>query len=70
VISGSLIGFDNVDKVFADILFDPQTSGGLLLAVQRDDAEALVLRMIDKGLEASSIIGEFTEGPAGKIVID
>jgi selenide, water dikinase len=66
---GSLIGFDKVDKILADVLFDPQTSGGLLIAVQRDKAEAFVLRLRDKGIEASAIIGEFTEGPAGKIVI-
>jgi selenide, water dikinase len=64
----SLIGFDKVDKVLADVLFDPQTSGGLLIAVSGDEAEALVLRLKDKGLEATSIIGEFIEEPAGKIV--
>jgi selenide, water dikinase len=65
---GSLIGFEKVDKVLADVLFDPQTSGGLLIAVRQDEAEAFVLRLIDKGLESSSIIGEFIESPAGKIV--
>jgi len=66
---GSLIGFDKVDKILADILFDPQTSGGLLIAVPGDKAVAFVSRLRDKGIEASAIIGEFTEGAAGKIVI-
>jgi selenide, water dikinase len=65
----SLIGFDKVDKVLADVLFDPQTSGGLLIAVPEDYAEALVSRLKNKGIDAASIIGEFTEGPAGKIVL-
>jgi len=65
---GCLAGFDKIDKVLMDILFDPQTSGGLLIAVQRDEAESLVLRLKDKGLESASIIGEFIEGPAGKII--
>jgi selenide, water dikinase len=65
----SLIGFDKVDKVLADVLFDPQTSGGLLIAVPEDYAEAFVSRLKGKGIDAASIIGEFTEGPAGKIVL-
>jgi selenide, water dikinase len=65
---GSLIGFDKVDKVLADVLFDPQTSGGLMIAVPKDHAEAFVSKLRDKGMETSSIIGEFIEAPAGKIV--
>ena len=65
----SLTGYDELDAVLKDILFDPQTSGGLLIAVQSDEAEALVSRLKEKGLEASSIIGEFKEGPAGKIIL-
>jgi|WetSurMetagenome_2_1015567.scaffolds.fasta_scaffold67601_3 selenide, water dikinase len=65
----SLIGFDKLDKVLADILFDPQTSGGLLAAVPGDHAEAFVARLRDKGIEAAAIIGEITEGPAGKISV-
>ena len=64
----SLTGYDELDAVLKDILFDPQTSGGLLIAVKSDEAEALVSRLKEKGLEASSIIGEFKEGPAGKII--
>jgi selenide,water dikinase len=66
---GCLIGYDNLNSVQRDILFDPQTSGGLLIAIQGNEADALVLRLKEKGLEAASIIGEFTEGPAGKIVL-
>ena len=64
-----LIGADKIDNVLMDILFDPQTSGGLIIAVKRDEAKGLVSRLIEKGLAASSIIGEFIEGPAGKIIL-
>ena len=64
-----LIGADKIDNVLMDILFDPQTSGGLMIAVKRDDAEGLVSRLIEKGLSASCIIGEFIEAPAGKIIL-
>jgi len=66
---GCLIGFDKVDKAIADILFDPQTSGGLLIAVPRDEAEAYVERLQGKGIESAAVIGEFVEEPAGKIEI-
>jgi selenide, water dikinase len=65
----SIAGFDKIDKILADVLFDPQTSGGLLIAVPEDEAEDFVMRLKDKGIEATSIIGEFIEAPVGKIVV-
>ncbi|MGB7263207.1 MAG: selenide, water dikinase SelD [Albidovulum sp.] len=44
-----------------DLLFDPQTAGGLLAAVPADAALDLVQRLQDIG-EAPSIIGAVTEG--------
>ena len=39
----------------ADVLFDPQTSGGLLLALGEKDAEQLVSALRDEGLPAAVI---------------
>lgn len=39
----------------ADVLFDPQTSGGLLLALGEKDAERLVGALVDEGLPAAVI---------------
>ena len=39
----------------ADVLFDPQTSGGLLLALGEQDAERLVDALCDEGLPAAVI---------------
>jgi len=48
-------------KEFAeDILFDPQTSGGLLIAVAADDAEALVGDLHSAGVKRAAVIGEIT----------
>jgi selenide,water dikinase len=52
-----------------DILFDPQTSGGLLIAVPRAEAESLVQRMRRGGVEAAAIIGEVVAEPKGRIVV-
>ena len=52
-----------------NILFDPQTSGGLLIAVNQEEAPQLLERLREKGAEKASVIGEFIPEPAGKIVI-
>jgi selenide,water dikinase len=45
------------DLLLCDVALDPQTSGGLLLALPADQARELVLR-----LPASAIVGEVVEG--------
>jgi selenide,water dikinase len=40
-------------------LYDPQTSGGLLVAVAAERVDALVSQLIERGEEAA-IIGEVT----------
>lgn len=46
----------------ADLLFDPQTAGGLLAAVAADKAVDLLQKLIDAGYPAA-IIGRITAGP-------
>jgi len=59
----------NVSKVMIDILFDPQTSGGLLISVPAADAEPLVKRMRHEGIKEAVIIGEVVAKPKGRIVM-
>jgi selenide, water dikinase len=47
------------------ILTDPQTSGGLLVACAPDRADALLRRIRDAGYSSSSIIGEMRVGSPG-----
>jgi selenide,water dikinase len=58
-----------VDALIQDILFDPQTSGGLLISVQREQAGDLVNKLIDEGVVASKIIGEVISAPVEKIFV-
>jgi selenide,water dikinase len=51
------------------VLFDPQTSGGLLIALPAAQAEALVQTLHGRGVHAAAIIGEVEEGP-GEITVN
>ncbi len=55
------------------ILYDPQTSGGLLVALPEDRARAYVAAMHSRGHAAATIIGRVTEKPPhlaeGRVVV-
>jgi selenide,water dikinase len=53
------------------ILYDPQTSGPLMIAVPSTKAELLVQKLKEKGVTDAAIIGEVVESPiAGLFVRD
>ena len=58
-----------VPDYLVDILFDPQTSGGLLISVPGLAAESLLNSMHKEGIEAATIIGEVVAEPKGKVVV-
>ena len=47
----------NLDGVWTDILFDPQTSGGLLFSVAATEGADLVKALRDVGVEGATIVG-------------
>lgn len=49
------------DSPLTEFLFDPQTSGGLLLAVDASSADDLLSRCRDAGLETVAVIGSVDE---------
>ena len=53
----------------ADVLFDPQTSGGLLIAVAAESADALLSRIHNRGIPEAAIVGDVTEENRGKITV-
>lgn len=52
-----------LDRVRRELLFDPQTSGGLLLSTPPGQAEPLLAALVDGGHRAAEI-GEVLPGPA------
>ena len=64
---------DTVSEESLPILYDPQTSGGLLISLPEDRAESYVSEMKKRGHDSTSIIGRIIEkekdGHEGKVII-
>jgi selenide,water dikinase len=52
-----------------DVLFDPQTSGGLLISAPPANARKILSLLHQGGHEVAAIIGQVTEQPKGKIIL-
>jgi selenide,water dikinase len=63
--------FIDVEEDLSDVerilLFDAQTSGGLLIAVADDRAEALVAALQARSTPAAAIVGRIVDGEPGRI---
>ena len=64
----SMISFSPaVHRRIQDVLFDPQTSGGLLIAVKEDQADSLADDLHNNGVMHAARIGEIVSGTDEKI---
>lgn len=52
------------------VLYDPQTSGGLLISVPEEKTSRLLERLEEEGVQVACVVGEVLEGPAGRIRVD
>jgi len=51
------------------LLYDPQTSGGLLLSVPASQADALIAALSAAGVQTAVQVGEVIDGPVGITVV-
>ena len=58
-----------IDDDRMKLMFDPQTSGGLLISLEAGEAEKLLAELHAHGIAEAAIIGEITEEHPGRIVI-
>jgi len=58
-----------VSPYLVDILFDPQTSGGLLIAVCEEKAEKMVKGLKERGIHEAAVIGTVVNDPEERIVV-
>jgi selenide,water dikinase len=59
----------SVPDYLQDILFDPQTSGGLLIAVPKAKAPRLLKKLHERGVPEAKVIGEVVGERRGRILV-
>jgi len=58
-----------VDPDLETILYDPQTSGGMLMSVDPAKAEDVLRRLRERGVETAAVIGRVCEKGEGRILL-
>ncbi len=64
---GCLVAGDDVQPAMLDLCFDPQTSGGLLIAVPASSADDLLGRLHAAGVAEAAAIGKVVGAGAGRV---
>jgi selenide,water dikinase len=67
--SPRVIFSDNVPLHMQDILFDAQTSGGLLISVDAAKADRLLKKLHLAGIKDAAVIGEAVGEHRGRMVV-
>jgi selenide,water dikinase len=60
---------DSMPQHERNLLFDPQTSGGLLIALPPDSAQSLVETLHQSGNTVAVVVGKITRQPDHKIIV-
>lgn len=63
------VSFGSLSRTMQLILCDAQTSGGLLIAINMNDADLYLNDLADAGITGAAIIGKFTGKGMGKISV-
>ena len=66
--TGPFVRFDGVPFAMEEVLFDPQTSGGLLVALGAAEAEDLLAELRSAGA-AAAVVGEILERQEPEILV-
>jgi selenide,water dikinase len=65
---GERVQFVDIPFAMEEVLFDPQTSGGLLIALGEEEAPKLLAELQGAGLPAN-IVGRLTEQQEQEITV-
>lgn len=66
---GDEVTLDGLDDWQRDLLCDPQTSGGLLVAVAPDNADTMLAAIRDAAFVNATVVGEMSAGAPGIAVV-
>jgi selenide,water dikinase len=69
-VEGQLTFAPGVSRVAQLVLADAQTSGGLLISLPRERAEALLTALRARGVSKAAIVGEITGEGTGRITVE
>ena len=59
----------NISDEMINILFDPQTSGGLLISIPEQNIEALLKELAKREVECTVVIGKVIQEPECKVIL-
>jgi selenide,water dikinase len=60
----------HISDIESILIFDAQTSGGLIMSVHADDAQALLADLHKEGITEARLIGEVYPAEAGRIIVE
>jgi selenide,water dikinase len=60
---------DGCPPALLDVLYDPQTSGGLLIAVAEEEAKGILRLLQEGGVKDARIIAEVVAKPKGRLIL-
>ncbi len=68
--TGEFVDGSSVEEVYVDLLYDPQTSGGLLISVSEEEAHKMMEDFNSIDMESSvAIVGKVTEEQEKRIIL-
>lgn len=59
-----------ISDIRMDILYDAQTSGGLLISVAGDKAKVLIEQLHSRGVKQAAVIGEVLDSQEGRLLVE
>jgi len=61
---------ETMEGPIRDLFYDPQTSGGLLISVERQSGELLLQELKKKGVADAALVGKVVPGPEEKVILN
>jgi selenide,water dikinase len=64
-----MVDAGGIDEDTMAVLYDPQTSGGLLIAIAPEKSDTMIAELKAAGITQAAVIGEMVEGTPSRIKV-